>query len=113
MTTTDDNPAPNAYRAGRRILDVARAHPDRSALIIDGDTFTYAELLASAAEIAASLPSARDGDPQPITAVMAQHHLSSYAGILAARLSGHAYVPLNVNHPSQRNARILERSAAG
>jgi non-ribosomal peptide synthetase component F len=43
---------------------------------------------------------------------MAQRHISAYAGILAARLSGHAYVPLNVNHPCQRNATVLVNSAA-
>jgi amino acid adenylation domain-containing protein len=101
------------YRPGRRILDIARAHPDRLALVVDGESWSYAELIAAARSIAAQFPAPRDGDAQPVTAVMAQRHVSAYAGILAARLSGHAYVPLNVTHPPARNATILGRSGAG
>ena len=100
------------YRAAQRILDVARDRPDSIALVIDGERWTYAELVAAAETIAGQFASAAAGDEQPITAVMAQRHISSYAGILAARLAGHAYVPLNVNHPSQRNATILQSSGA-
>jgi amino acid adenylation domain-containing protein len=101
-----------SYRPGHRILEFARTAPDRPALIVDGESWTYAELIAAAAHIAAEFPAACPGEPQPITAVMAQRHISAYAGILAARLCGHAYVPLNANHPSQRNATILAASGA-
>ncbi len=100
------------YQAGARILDIARDHPDRTALVIDAESWSYAELVAAAQSIAESFPLATAGDDQAITAVMAHRHISSYAGILAARLSGHAYVPLNVNHPCQRNATILRNSGA-
>ena len=102
----------SVYMAGRRILDVARAHPDRTALIIDGESWSYAELVAAAHLIASRFPAVGHDEHQPVTAVMAQRHISSYAGILAARLSGHAYVPLNVNHPARRNATILRNSGA-
>jgi amino acid adenylation domain-containing protein len=104
--------SPSTYKAGDRILEIARSDPERIALVIDGESWSYAELVAAAHEIASSFPESREGDPQPITAVMAQRYVSSYAGILAARFSGHAYVPLNVNHPSQRNATILQSSGA-
>lgn len=100
------------YQAGARILEVAREHPQRTALVIDSESWTYAELLTAAQEIAANFPDQNTAEPQAITALMAQRHVSSYAGILAARLSGHAYVPLNVNHPCQRNATILKNSGA-
>ena len=102
----------NAYQPGARIFDIARKHPDRIALIIDNESWSYGELIAAAGLIAAAFPAAKAGEGQPITAVMAQRHVSSYAGILAARLAGHAYVPLNVNHPCQRNATILKNSGA-
>ena len=101
-----------SYRAGARILEIARDDPARAALVIDDESWSYAELVAAALEIASHFPETREGEPQPITALMAQRHISSYAGILAARFSGHAYVPLNVNHPCQRNATILKNSAA-
>lgn len=103
---------PDSYRAGFRILEVARKHPERTALIIDNESWSYADLVSAAHEIAREFPRKAAGDTQSITAVMAQRHVSSYAGILAARLSGHAYVPLNVNHPCQRNATILASSGA-
>lgn len=100
------------YQAGARIIELARAHPDRMALVIDGESWSYAELLVAAQNIAEQFPRQDVGEAQAITAVMAQRHVSSYAGILAARLSGHAYVPLNVNHPCQRNATVFRNSGA-
>lgn len=100
------------YAAGRRILEHARQHPERVALLIDGDSWSYGELIEAAARIADQFPPAASGEPQPVTAIMAQRHVSSYAAVLAARLAGHAYVPLNVHHPSQRSAHILNRSGA-
>jgi amino acid adenylation domain-containing protein len=100
------------YQAGRRILDAARRAPGKTALVIAGESWSYVELIAAAHAIAQQFPRTPAGGPQPVTAVMAQRHISAYAGILAARLSGHAYVPLNVNHPCQRNATILRNSAA-
>jgi acyl-CoA synthetase (AMP-forming)/AMP-acid ligase II len=100
------------YQAGARILEVARDHPDRTALIIDDETWSYAELVAAAQSIAEQFPKSSAAEAQAITAVLAQRHISSYAGILAARLAGHAYVPLNVNHPCQRNATIFRNSGA-
>jgi len=102
----------SAYQAGGRILDVARDYPARIALIIDDESWTYGELVSAAFEVAGRLGVVGDDEPQPITVVMAQRHVSAYIGILAARFSGHAYVPLNVNHPCQRNARILKSSGA-
>ena len=102
----------NPYQAGAAIQRVAQEFPDRTALVIDSESWTYAELLTAAAEVAEQLDVATDAGGQPITAVMAQRHVSSYVGILAARLSGHAYVPLNVNHPCERNATILQASGA-
>ena len=99
------------YRAARRILDVAASDPSRPALIVDDATWSYGELVAAASALASEFAAA-EGKSQPITAVMAERHASSYVGILAARLAGHAYVPLNVNHPSQRNATILANSGA-
>ncbi len=102
----------SAFQAGSRILEIARDYPARTALIIDGESWTYGELVAAAFGVAERFGAVGDDEPQPITAVMAQRHVSAYIGILAARFSGHAYVPLNVNHPCQRNATILKSSGA-
>jgi len=41
-----------AYQPGRRILECAAREPDKIALRIAGESWTYAELLAAAAAIA-------------------------------------------------------------
>lgn len=102
----------NQYTAGERILRHASDSPERPALVIDGETWTYADLVGAASALAGQLHEPGRDKSQPVTAVMAQRHASSYIGILAARLAGHAYVPLNVNHPRQRNATILQSSGA-
>jgi len=43
---------------------------------------------------------------------MAQRQASSYAAILATQIRGHAYVPVNVNQPTERNAAVLRASGA-
>jgi amino acid adenylation domain-containing protein len=101
------------YRAARRILDIARDNPSRTALVIDGESWTYGELVGASFSLAKQFPASDNNETQPITAVMAERHVSSYVGIRAARFAGHAYVPLNVNHPCQRNATILRNSGAG
>ena len=85
------------------IGEAARKTPERPALTVDGEIWTYRELLAAAHDLAARLPAPSEAEPQPVTAVMVQRHGSSYVGILAALLRGHTYVPINVHHPDKRN----------
>ena len=94
------------------IVESGRKAPDRPALTIDGETWRYHELLAAAHQLATRLPQRSTTEPQPVVAIMAHRHCSSYVGILAALLSGHAYVPINVQHPDKRNFDVLQRSGA-
>ena len=96
-----------AYLPGGRLVEVARKWPHEAALIVDGEQWSYRELLGAARILADRLAPTRHGEPQPVTAVMAHRHLSSYVGILAARLSGHAFVPIAVDQPPARNAALL------
>jgi len=95
-----------------RIIEQAHEAPDRPALTVDGETWSYKELLAAALYIGRELPWASSTERQPVTAVMAQRHFSSYAGILAALLRGHTYVPVVLDPLNQRNRDILLRSGA-
>lgn len=99
-------------RVSEAILDTARNHPDRIALEVDGESWSYGELVSAALKVANQLPRVAEEQTQGIVAVMIDRNVASYVGIFAARLSGYAYVPLNVNHPCSRNARILQSSAA-
>lgn len=101
-----------SYRPGRRLLEAARKRPDDTALIVDDESWSYRDLVGAARGLAGRLATVRDGDAQPTTAVMAYRHASSYLGMLAARLAGHAMLPIAANHPPARNAALLRRANA-
>lgn len=87
-------------------------HADRPALLVRGRTLTYAELGERAFALAAALDrEAPQGDP-PHTAVLAARSPTAFAGVLAALLRGHAYVPLNPRFPADRTREMLLRSGA-
>jgi amino acid adenylation domain-containing protein len=94
----------------RRFLRQADAFPDAAALVVDGETWTYADLFLAARSIAERLPYRAPGAAQPRVAIMADRHASSYLAILAAQLRGFAYVPVNVAHPPSRSVRILQEA---
>jgi len=88
----------------------ARRFPDRPALAVGGEELTYADLLARARAIAASLVATESVDGPPLTAVVGARRAGTYAGILGVLLRGHGYVPINPRYPAARNRDILERS---
>ncbi|MBX7249191.1 MAG: non-ribosomal peptide synthetase [Caulobacteraceae bacterium] len=100
------------WSIARRIAERALAAPDSPALVVGGETWTYAELFAAARSLADQVPAAAEGEPAPVMAFMAHREASSYVAILACLLSGHTYVPLNVDHPHQRNLTVLRKSRA-
>jgi amino acid adenylation domain-containing protein len=100
------------WSIARRIADRAVAQPSRPAVTVDGETLSYAELWGLASHLAAQLPEAPPDGPAPVTALMAHRHLSSYAAILACLVRGHAWVPVNVDHPDRRNLTVLGKSRA-
>ena len=55
------------YRAGERILRIAAEFPDRPALVIDGESWTYGELTAAALSLAAQFPAIGSEDAQPMS----------------------------------------------
>jgi non-ribosomal peptide synthetase component F len=102
----------STWSIARRITEQADTNPGRPALTVDGEEWTYGELLQAALALGAAWPPVQDHEPPPVTAVIAQRHASSYLGILAALLRGHTYVPVNVAHPDQRNLTVLRKSGA-
>lgn len=102
-----------AWSIARRIASHAQgAGAGRPALTIDGETWTYAKLLAAAASLAATLEPFESEAGRPVTAFMAHRHVSSYLAVLACLMRGHAWAPVNVEHPEQRNLAVLKKSGA-
>jgi amino acid adenylation domain-containing protein len=85
--------------------------PDAPALEIGGRAMSYRELRALAARIARTLDTASPSS-LPRTAVFGSRTPAAFAGVLAALLRGHAYVPLNRSFPSDRTLLMLQRSRA-
>jgi non-ribosomal peptide synthetase component F len=83
--------------------------PDRDALSIGGESYSYRDLHERAASIAATLARHAPEDGK-LTAVFGHRHVSTFAGILAALLRGHGYVPMNPAFPVDRTRSMLERS---
>lgn len=107
--------------------------PERPALAIGDEEWSYAQLGARAASVAATLDAhtqrqagsgrgtggregaahsdgADAGGASRLTAVFGHRHPSAFAGILGALLRGHGYVPLNPSFPLPRSQAMLERS---
>jgi len=84
--------------------------PERPALEVDGETWSYARLGRRAVALAARL---RELEPAPgpgLTAVLGQRSAGAFAGLLAALFRGHGYVPLHPGFPARRIAHMLERA---
>jgi D-alanine--poly(phosphoribitol) ligase subunit 1 len=83
--------------------------PDNPALVLDDEVYSYAQLAALAARIAAWLAaSVPAGSPQLRVGVLASRTLEAYAGILGACWSGAAYVPINPKLPARTLLQILK-----
>lgn len=85
--------------------------PDRPALEVGNDRLTYSALWDQAASLAATLQRCSPDFPA-LTAVYAYRTPVAYAGILAALLRGHGYVPLNPRFPLERTRLLLQRTGA-
>lgn len=84
--------------------------PERTALEVAGESWSYAQLLNEASRLAATLQSLQPETKSDLTAVLAHRSPSAFTGILGSLLRGHGYVPVNPNLPSDRIINILNRS---
>lgn len=93
------------------VVATARRHPERPALMVDGQTHTYDELITAAARLSHLI----DEVDTPTDSLVAIHGSGSfwvYAGILGALLSGRGYVPLNPSFPDERSSTMVTRAGA-
>ncbi|MEV4414364.1 non-ribosomal peptide synthetase [Catellatospora sp. NPDC049609] len=92
---------------------VAR-HPDRPAVLADDGQPTYRQLGSAVAATAAAIRRATgDTGARPgRAALLCRHGATTITGLLAALVSGRAYVPLEPSFPERRLAHILADSGA-
>lgn len=115
MAATSTHPERGATTAPRTrhesFLQSAARFPERPALVVGGEELSYAQLSERSRAIAATLQRDAPRDGPPLTAVFAHRTTTAYAGVLAALLRGHGYVPLNRTFPPERTRLMLK--AAG
>ena len=95
---------------GRGFLNSSNRFPERRALEVDGEIYTYQQLRNIALSVAATLQTQIQMEGPRLTAILAHRSISAYAGILGALLRGHGYVPLHPDFPTQRTITMLNRS---
>jgi amino acid adenylation domain-containing protein len=91
-----------------RFEDVARLYPQRLALRDQARSLTYAQLAALAGAIAAAITQARA--PAGAVGVLLAHEARFPAAILGVLAAGRICVPLDADHPAERNGRIARHS---
>ncbi len=105
-------PFPGSAEAGsigERLELIARRYPDRLA-VRDGKTsLSFAELAGLVRQIAGA---AAVCPPPGVVAVLAPHGYCFVAACLGVAAAGHACVPLDAEHPAERNRRIAEHAGA-
>jgi amino acid adenylation domain-containing protein len=91
-------------------LRSAGKFPQRPALEVANRVVSYSDLRQRAFQLAATLQKSDLSNQPPLTAVFGYRSVTAFAGILAALLRGHGYVPLNRTFPPERTKLMLERS---
>jgi amino acid adenylation domain-containing protein len=89
---------------------IARLYPDRLAVRDRARALTYAQLAIESRRIAAAVAAAAV-DCGPV-AVLLGHEVRFAAAILGVLAAGRVCVPLDADHPAERNARIAAHSGA-
>ncbi|WP_189986788.1 amino acid adenylation domain-containing protein [Streptomyces capoamus] len=83
--------------------------PERTALVFEGESLTFAELNACANRLARLLMSHGAG-PQRLVAVALPRSFDLVVALLAVLKTGAAYVPLDTGYPADRLAYMLDDS---
>ncbi|SFJ94199.1 non-ribosomal peptide synthetase, partial [Thermoflavimicrobium dichotomicum] len=86
-------------------------HPDRVALVFQGQTMTYRELNARANQLAHALRK-KGVQRDQIIGLIADRSMEMIVGILGILKSGGAYMPIDPTYPGERIRYMLEDSQA-
>lgn len=91
-------------------LRSAEHFPDRPALQLADETFSYRQLRSRASRLASTLSRHASASGPALTGVFGHRSVTAYAAVLAGLLRGHGYVPFNPNFPTDRTRSMLIHS---
>ena len=95
----------------RGFLESAERFTDRPALVVDGESLSYASLRATVCRTASAIQTLqRDQESFQLVAVWAHRSKTAYAGVLGSLGVGKGYVPLNAKFPLERTLQMLALS---
>ncbi|MDY7095050.1 MAG: amino acid adenylation domain-containing protein [Acidobacteriota bacterium] len=94
-----------------RIAEQVEAHGDRTALISDEGSWTYAELWRRSGRLAAALRAAGRPREEPV-GLLLERGGGFVAALLAVWRAGHSYLPLDPALPASRIEELLRRAGA-
>jgi amino acid adenylation domain-containing protein len=90
-------------------LESVGKFPNRTALVLDGQSFSYSNLHRIVRRIAWAIVQ-NERHPASLAAVWAHRSKTAYAGLLGCLVAGKGYVPLNPKFPLERTNRMLSLS---
>jgi amino acid adenylation domain-containing protein len=90
---------------------IVERYPDRPAIQDESGSKSYSELAALVRAIASVTTAAASGRPGPI-AILLRHELRFPAALLGVLAAGRGYIPLDADHPIDRNSRIAAHAGA-
>ncbi|ARO86883.1 non-ribosomal peptide synthetase [Nitrosospira lacus] len=96
---------------GSRFREQAERYPDRVAIRIKNEQWTYKQLEALSNRIANAILSLR-GESVERIALFFRHDASMIAAMIGMLKAGKTYVPLDRAHPPDRTERIIDSSGA-
>ncbi|MGH9867642.1 MAG: amino acid adenylation domain-containing protein, partial [Candidatus Polarisedimenticolia bacterium] len=99
-------PYPHEATIAQLFAEVASRHPDGTALLFEGGSTTYGELLERAHRAAGFLR-ARGVRPESRVAIAMERSPEMVTAILGVLCAGGAYVPVDLESPPARTARML------
>lgn len=102
---------PDRDRLPDGFLRQASTHPTHVALVSNGKSTTYAQLLARSNQIAQFLRS-RGVGPGDLVGICLKRSVEMIAAVLGTSMAGAAYVPLDPSYPRDRLAFMLDDTAA-
>lgn len=109
--TADDAVTEDGELLCTAIVDQARRHPDRVAVIAEDRTLDYGSLYRQASRLGRRLCDLGARPDEPV-AIACRRGAAQVVAVLAAHLAGAAYMPVDPEIPPDRQDRILALSGA-